>query len=187
MLEELFGSITRFALLRLLVFNSGKPYLITNLSRKTGLNRSAIRTELKRLAENELVKFGESEGLQTVQVNEFNPLFPELRALFLKAQILTEHDFGKRLQKIGRVAYAVLTGYFTNVPEAKTDIFIVGVVNRLKLRKLVRKFQREMDHALRFTVMSKREFQYRNDITDRFLYDILENRKIVLVDKLRNG
>lgn len=184
MLEKLFGSTTRYALLRLLIFNANRFYQIPELCRKTGLSPAAIRAEVKRLNESELVRIDEKNGSLNIQANAENPLFPELRALFLKAQILTEYNFGRKIQKIGRVVFAALTGYFTNVKEARTDIFIIGTVNRLKLRKLVRRFQKEIDHELRYTVMSKKEYQYRNDITDRFLYDILENRKIVLVDRL---
>ena len=32
--------------------------------------------------------------------------------------------------------------------------------------------------------MTPQEFKYRSDITDRFLYDILENKKIVVIDTL---
>ncbi|MFA6587613.1 MAG: winged helix-turn-helix domain-containing protein [Patescibacteria group bacterium] len=184
MLEEIFGSNTRYALLRLLIFNPSKTYQTTELSKKTGLSLASIRAEIKRLEQSGLVRVSEQDNVNLVQIDPQNPLFPELRALFLKAQILTEYNFGKKLLKIGSLAYAALTGYFTNIPEAKTDIFIVGTVNRLKLRKLVRRFQKDMDHSLRYTVMSKKEYQYRNDITDRFLYDIIENRKIVLVDKM---
>ena len=32
--------------------------------------------------------------------------------------------------------------------------------------------------------MSRGEFIYRKDITDRFLYSILEGKKIIVIDKL---
>ncbi len=186
MLQNLFATPTRYALLRVLIFNPEHQYAVPELQRKLRLTPAAVRAELHRLKEIGLVESGDTEdGQARFHMNAQASIYPELRALFLKAQLLTEYDFGKKVQSIGHVLYAVLTGYFTNVPEAKTDIFIVGTVNRLKLRRLVRRFQRELDHDLRYTVMSKKEYQYRNDITDRFLYDILENRKMLLVDKLK--
>lgn len=185
MLDALLGSEIRYRFLRLFVFNPERTYTLVEVSKKTRIRPQTLRAELKRLAPLGLLTQLEEKGVQGFRMNQHATLFPELRALFLKAQILTEYDFGKKILSIGRVRLAILTGFFTNVPEARTDIFIVGTVNRLKLRRLVRRFQREMDHDLRYTVLSLKEYQYRNDITDRFLYDILENRKIVLVDKLR--
>lgn len=186
MLQHLFGTSTRYLLLRVLVFNPDHPYTVAELRRKLHVTDAALRAELQRLVAIQLAVEAEGGDGKTYHLLKEAAIFPELRALFLKAQLLTEYDFGKKILAIGRIAYAVLTGYFTNVPEAKTDIFIVGTVNRVKLRRLVRRFQHDMDHDVRYTVLSKKEYQYRNDITDRFLYDILENRKIVLVDKLRS-
>ena len=186
MLQHLFGTTTRYLILRVLVFNPDHLYTIAELRRKLHITDAALRAELQRLMASQLVRETAGETGKTYHFVKEAAIFPELRALFLKAQLLTEYDFGKKILGIGRIAYAVLTGYFTNVPEAKTDIFIVGTVNRAKLRRLVRRFQHDMDHDVRYTVLSKKEYQYRNDITDRFLYDILENRKIVLVDKLHS-
>jgi hypothetical protein len=186
MLQHLFGTTTRFLILRVLVFNPEHAYTVAELRRKLRVTDATLRAELQRLVAIQLVVEDAGEDGKTYHLQKDAAIYPELRALFLKAQLLTEYDFGKKILAIGRIAYAVLTGYFTNVPEAKTDIFIVGTVNRTKLRRLVRRFQHDMDHDVRYTVLSKKEYQYRNDITDRFLYDILENRKIVLIDKLRS-
>ncbi|MEK7570542.1 MAG: hypothetical protein AAB515_03845 [Patescibacteria group bacterium] len=185
MLDALLGSEIRYAFLRLFVFNPDRVYTLAEVGKKTRIRPQTLRAELRRLAPLGLLVQQEENGVRTFRMNPNAQLFPELRALFLKAQILTEYDFGKKIQTIGRVRLAILTGFFTNVPEARTDIFIVGTVNRLKLRRMVRRFQREMDHDLRYTVLTQKEYQYRKDITDRFLYDILENRKIVLVDKYK--
>jgi len=184
MLELLFGSDLRAGFLKLLVFNEARAYRIGELAKKLHFSPASIRAEIKRLQPSGLVIVGEQDGQITVKIDSSLTLFPELRALFLKAQVLSEKNFGKKILRLGRVIYAALTGYFTNVPEARTDVFIVGTVNRLKLRRLMRGFQRAIDHDIRYTIMTKKEYQYRNDITDRFLYDILENRKIVLVDRM---
>ena len=80
---------------------------------------------------------------------------------------MAEHDLLRELGRMGRIQYAVLTGFF-NLPEAQTDLLIVGTVNRTKLRSLMRKFQHHFDRELRYTVMGRKEFDYRNDLTDRF-------------------
>ena len=145
MLQHLFGTTTRYLVLRVLVFNPEHQYSVVELRRKLHVTDAAIRAELQRLIAIQLVVEAASENGKTYHFVKEAAIFPELRALFLKAQLLTEYDFGKKILAIGRIAYAALTGYFTNVPEAKTDIFIVGTVNRVKLRRLVRRFQHDMN------------------------------------------
>jgi len=77
-----------------------------------------------------------------------------------------------------------LTGIFVGIEGFVTDLLLVGAVNRKKLAKIVREFEKELNHSINYTVMSSPEYKYRQDITDRFLYDILEGRKIVIIDKL---
>ncbi len=55
---------------------------------------------------------------------------------------------------------------------------------RDQLGRLIRKYERELGSEINYTVMSYPEFKYRKDITDHFLYDILESKHLTLVNKL---
>ncbi len=109
-------------------------------------------------------------------------LFEEIKALVVKAQILYERDFVSKLQKIGKIKLLILTGFFAN-NNTLTDLLIVGNVNKNKLLKLIRELELELGREINFTLMEPREFKYRRDITDIFLYEILEGRKIVVIDE----
>ena len=65
-----------------------------------------------------------------------------------------------------------------------TDMLVVCMVNRKKLAGIVKDFEKELNHSINYTSMTVSEFRYRQDITDRFLYDILEGRKIIIIDKI---
>ena len=45
-------------------------------------------------------------------------------------------------------------------------------------------FHYELGKELNYTIMGNQEFKYRRDITDVFLYDILEGRKLVVIDEV---
>jgi len=111
-------------------------------------------------------------------------LFDEIKALIVKAQILYEKDFVRKLNSIGKVKLLVLTGIFVNNPNTLIDILIVGKINKPKLVKLIGELEVELGKEINFTVFGFREFKYRREITDIFLYGILDGRKLVVIDEV---
>ncbi len=185
MLEQLLSSRTRVKLLKLFFLNPEQAYFIRQMVRKTAEHLNSIRRELKNLLALELVKETEEGKKKFYRVNIEHPLHPEMKALLFKAQVWQQKRTLRDLQRVGRIKYLALTGFFVGLDFTMTDMLIVGSVNRLKLKRILQRFQSDFDRQLNYTVMTPSEFKYRNDLTDRFLYTILENPKIVIVDKLR--
>jgi len=184
MLEHIFGSRTRVKLLRVFLTNPDSHYFVRELTRKIKERINSVRRELDNLEKIELITHEEDSQKKYYRVNHNFILYPELKALILKSRLIIERNLGKSLKHLGQISYLALTGIFTSVPEAQTDILIVGKVNRARLKRLIQQFHKDFDQRIRYTVMSKKEFEYRNDLTDKFLYTILENRKIVMTDKI---
>ncbi|MFC1703028.1 hypothetical protein ACFLZO_01030 [Patescibacteria group bacterium] len=118
------------------------------------------------------------------RINTESVLYPELRALFLKARVLLEKNFVRKVSQTGSLSHLSLTGYFVGVEDAPTDIFIVGRLNRAKLIAVISNFEREVGREINYTVMTPQEYKYRRDVTDKFLYSILESKKIAVIDKV---
>lgn len=194
MLEQLFGSRTRVALLRLFLDYPFKAFYVRELARLLESQLHSIRRELENLESFEFLKVvpgasTEQEGDGETQkkyytLNTDFILYPELKALFVKARLLIEKDLVRRLQDIGRIHYLALTGIFVGLTEWPTDLFIVGQMNRRKLRSLIKRFEKELRQEINYTVLTKPEFKYRREITDRFVFTVLENKKIVIIDKI---
>jgi hypothetical protein len=117
------------------------------------------------------------------QANSSFILFPELRGLILKAQVILEDKLVSDIKALGNIQYMVLTGFFVGIQDNSTDILLVGKINRDKLTRLMDKFEKFFNRGINYTVMTTKEYKYRRDLTDRFLYDILENKNIVMIDK----
>lgn len=183
-LEQLFSSRTRVKLLRLFLLNPPRPYFIREIVRKIDEHINSVRRELMNLERIGLLKASGDRLKKFYAVDETFSIYPELKELFFKAQVALERGVLDTVRSIGRVQLLVLTGFFAGLDDAQTDLLIVGSVNRPKLRRLLRKFQEGIDREVTYTVMSPAEFRYRNELTDRFLYHILENKKIVVVDTL---
>ena len=121
------------------------------------------------------------------QVNLSFPLLPELHSLVLKSIIFWEQKLVKKIKSLGKVDYLAFTGFSTDTNHTPTDILIVGRVNKKRLTQVMRRFQTDLHIPIRYTLLSKNEYEYRMDITDRFLYDIIESKKIVVVDEMKKG
>lgn len=184
MLDHIFGSRTRVKLLRLFLVNPQQRYYVRELTRKIGERINSVRRELDNLEEIGLIQAEQVGQKKYHKVKADFILYPELRSLILKSQLIIERDLAGSVKSIGQISYLVLTGILTGVNEAKTDILVVGRVNRGKFKRLLNKFRKDFDHKLRYTVMTRKEFEYRNSLTDKFLYNILENKKIVVIDNL---
>lgn len=113
-------------------------------------------------------------------------LYPEIKALFIKAQILFSQKFISALEKSFQPKVLILTGFFTNYPEAQTDILIVGAVKRPPFLKMIAELEKDLDREINFTILEEKEFKYRQEIMDIFLYNILEGKSITLIDNLSN-
>jgi len=187
MLEQLFGSRTRVKLLRLFLANPDKIYYVREITRKVEERINSVRRELKNLEEMGLIFFEYKNQKKYYRVNDSFILYPELKSLILKAQVIMEKRIVSDLESLGNIQYMILTGFFVGIKDHLTDLLIVGKVNKRKIQRMIKKFEKTFNNEINYTIMTTKEFKYRKDLTDRFLYDILENKKIVMIDKLNKS
>lgn len=111
-------------------------------------------------------------------------LFKELRMLFFKSPLLFQSALVEELKNIEGIDYAVITGFFLDDSTTPVDLLIVGSPNKTRLTKLLSRFETNLEREINYSAMTSEEFLYRKSLTDRFLFRILEGKKIVVVDKL---
>lgn len=214
MIEQLFGNNSRRKIVEFFLTHIHDAFSFGELKNNfnNSLSARSLKNEIAVLARLGLIeaywqnKFNENEGEEKrrkrktkrknqnkkskreikFRVNPSFPLLPELHSLVLKSIIFWEQKLVKKIKALGPVYYLAFTGFFTDTNPAPTDILIVGRSNKRRLSRIMRRFQKDLRRPVRYTLLSKKEFEYRMDITDRFLYDILESRKIVVVDELKD-
>lgn len=187
MLEKIFGSRTRVKLLRLFLTQTQKEFFVRQLARVIREQINSVRRELKNLEELGILTSMEKDKKKYYTARSSFALFDELRAIFLKSRLTLEKEFIQSIRSMGSISYLALTGYFVNDETAKVDLFIVGEIQRRKLDGLLEKFKAHFGEQLRFTIMTPEEFVYRKDITDKFLYEMLNGKKIVVLDKFKKS
>ncbi|MCD4705539.1 hypothetical protein K8R61_00470 [bacterium] len=199
MLEQLFNSKIRVKLLRLFLANPNKQYYIRQLTRLLDSQINSVRREVDNLVSigilspvsnseqkkktKDVSKKGDSQR-KYFEVNINFDLYSELKSLILKSHLVVKKGICKDIANAGKINYLAFTGIFVDVPDFPIDILIVGRASKIKINKVINKFEKELNRNINYTLMSKTEFLYRKDLTDRFLYSILEGKKIVAIDNI---
>lgn len=190
-LEHIFGSKTRVKLLSLFLHNPDQEFFVRELVRRIGSQIHSVRRELMNLYKLGIVTTTGGDNTKGVasalrkkyfRANTDFVLYLELQALLRKAQFLVEKNLVNRICDMGDVRYLALCGKFVHEPSS-TDLLIVAKISAPMLQRLMKRFEQEIGHEVNYTLMTPDEFIYRRDITDRFLYSILEGKKIVMIDK----
>ena len=195
MLAKLFGSNSRVKILKQFLFNPEERYYIRQLARDLGLQVNSVSRELENLEKFGLLmsengeddkgsKAKAGQEKKFYRTNPNFPLFEDIKSLVAKAQILYKDDFVKNLQKVGNIKLLILTGIFVNNFLSPIDILIVGKVNKDSLEKVIGDLEKEMGREINFTLLNSVEFKYRREITDVFLYEVLEGKKIIVIDEI---
>lgn len=202
MLDQLFGSKTRVTLLRLFFDNPDQAYYVRELTRLVGAQINSVRRELDNLSYLGIVQILEEGQVETpvvvtdvpypkglnkkkyYQLNRSFVLHEELSSLFGKSHLLLEKELYNEIKQLGDVSLLILTGFFSNTQYSSTDMLVVGSVNRQQIATMVGSFEKKLGREINYTIMSVKEFEYRRQLTDKFIYDILVNPKIVVVDTL---
>ena len=78
----------------------------------------------------------------------------------------------------------MITGFFLQTEGAPVDLLVVGDISKQKIVKLISFYEREFEREINFSTMTTEEFLYRKSLTDRFLFKILDSKKIVVIDHL---
>ena len=202
MLNKLFGSTSRVKILKFLLSHPDEHFYIRQIAREIDLQLNSVRRELDNLQLFGILKTtneppnveGEETEAKKIKISKTDKkyykvdkefvLFEEIEALFVKAHILYEQEFAEKVLDVCKPKLMILTGIFVNVNNALTDLLIVGNLDRDKLIETIKELESEMGRELNYTIMDMKEYIYRRDITDVFLYGILEGKKMVVVDEL---
>lgn len=186
MLSALFGSDRRVKILDFFLLYPGRESDFRRLAAVLKLPAVSVRKELESLAAIGLLR-RVAEGASVFGVNEDFLLYPELKALLTKAQILHSRNFLSGLQAASQPKLLLLTGFFVGDGAAATDLLLVGTVKRPTFLKLIKELEESLGREINFTILTEKEFRYRRAVMDIFLYNILEGKKIILIDSLSDA
>ncbi len=185
MLEQLFSSRTRVKLLKKFLLNPDSKYYVRELTREIDERINSVRRELDNLINIDFLITFNQDKKKFYQVNKDFLLFTEIEALIIKSQSLIENKIIDRIKKIKGIKYCIFTGRFVKQLDTLTDILIVGDrIESDKFKQIVKLLEKNFDQEINYTILSTAEFNSRSQMTDKFIYNILNSPKIVVVDKI---
>ncbi len=171
--------------------NPGTAYDIKMISKKTQVKTDMVRRVVNMLKSVGLIKpkvfykeVKKKKGKEVVtkkqKTNGFmlDKTFPYLSGLH---KLLIQGRRNERLEVLDRIKPAgapklvIISGVFLQIPDSRVDLLIVGdKIKKGALDRVVRKIESEIGKELRYAVFSTDEFQYRMNVYDKLVRDVLE-------------
>lgn len=202
----LFGSKTRVKLLRLFLANPNESYFVRELTRLLEMQINSVRRELENLLRIGIIKINEQKNLEQdlddlksgkvihnaikgverkyYHVNKGFLLYNELKVLFAKMKGISREAFVSNIKDLGGITLLLLCGMFIDDQNSEVDMLIVGNPPKDKLQKVVNEYNESVARDVNYTLLSNDEFLYRQEVVDRFLYNILQNTdNLIFIDE----
>ena len=194
MFEHLFGSKTRVKLLSLFLNNPDRAYYVREITRKIDEQINSVRRELSNLLSIGIIRSDSSNNRLYYEVNQKYEYYTELRRIFTDLPIKNkalgenkeEEQLARKLRGTGTVQLAFLTGSFVRDAHIGIDLIVVGDVNRSKVAKVVAELEKEVGRELDYAIFTPEDYDYRLNLNDRFLADVMDAKKIVVIDADEN-
>jgi hypothetical protein len=190
-IDQLFGSKTRVKLLQLFYGNPNRSFYVREITRKIDEQINSVRRELSNLLSIGIIKSETTNNRLYYEVNQEYELYRPLAEIFGGATVSVATPGSEEevdpvtasLKPLGHIDLALYTGQFTRDERSGVDFLLVGDINQTQLNKYVSDLEAREGKEIRYTVMSRKEFEYRMQINDRFLLTVLESKYQLLVDK----
>lgn len=190
MIEQLFGSKTRVKLLQMFYSNPNRSFYVREITRKIDEQINSVRRELSNLLSIGIISSENTNNKLYYEVNQAYEYYKPLAQIFGGVAVSAatagdevQQEVSSDLKPLGRVDLAILTGQFTRDEKSGVDLLVVGDINQTQLNKYVSDLESKEGKEVRYAVMTTKEYVYRKQVNDRFLSNVLESKKQVLVDK----
>lgn len=198
-LEQLFESQAKVKLMKFFLRNFEESFQLKDVFKKIRTNASALRHEMKKLEKVDLIKQKRAiiaipkkrGGVRKFKrtVYYLNPNFDflkELKDLILKSTVSSKEELVGDVRKLGNIKLLVLAGVFKGDDSAQADILIVGdKINQRKFSTFLTDLEAEVGKELKCATMNSKEFNYRYDMYDRFVRDLISTNSEILLNKMK--
>ena len=181
-LSEILSSRSRAAIFKLLFSGMEKELHVREIQRRSTLNDSTIRQELRKLVRLDLVKGRKDSNRIYYRANKENPLYPELRNLVIKTTGVA--DVLREALRDGRIQLAFVFGSIAGGEEtagSDVDLLVIGEIGFRDLSELLSGSSEEIGREINPYVMKKDEYRKRVKSSEHFISHILKSPKIFIV------
>lgn len=190
MIDALFGSKTRVKLLHLFLNNPGKAFYVREITRLIDEQINSVRRELSNMLNVGIIKSDNADNKLYYEVNQRYEHYVPLRAIFgqdVSGKDIevapSQLDWQGKLDELGGVKLAVLSGVFVHGSGSAVDILLVGKPAKVKLKAFMKTLEKKEGRELNYSIMSHDEFYYRLSIRDKFITELVSSNHTVIRDE----
>jgi uncharacterized protein len=181
-LAELLSSRARAEIFRLLLSGTGEELHVREIGRRSGLNDSTIRQELRKLVRLDLVQSRRDSNRVYYRAKIENPLYPEIRNLVLKTSGLADVLRSALADKRIRVAFVF--GSIAHGEEkagSDVDLMVIGQLGLRDLSRLLSGIEEKIGREVNPHVFHEAEFRKRVRAKEHFVSSIMETPNIFII------
>ncbi|TRZ78123.1 hypothetical protein D4R87_01390 [bacterium] len=209
-LEQLFDSKARVRIIRFFLRNPDHFFGMQEVAKRTKVASNTLTKEMKLLQLTEFIiekdsqeQIGAKKTLKKTTkklsknavfgLNESFKLLKDLRGLVFGEGFVDQDELESIINKVGKVKFATVSGVFLSADKEmprqgrnRADLFIVvDDVDKAKLKTALQSIEAEIGKEVIYSVLSVDEFNYRRDMFDKFVYDILDSPREDIINKIR--
>ncbi len=182
--------------MRLFYSNPNRSFYVREITRKIDEQINSVRRELSNLLSIGIISSDTTNNRLYYEVHQDYEFYKPLSLIFssevaaestdevtVVATTKTVDPELTELLSLGNVELVLYTGQFTRDESSGIDMLIVGDINQTKLQKFMSSLEQKEKKEIRYVAISSSEFNYRRQVKDRFITNVLAAKKQVLVDK----
>lgn len=190
-LSKLFGSEAKVKIMRLFLFNPEQPFGLDDVSVRAKVSRVIARHETSIMRKIGMLKgkrfigaVSSKRGKAVVVkkkviggwvLNEAFPYMVALRELLINTVLFNHSDILRRLNSAGRLKLVIVAGVFIRDADSRVDMLIVGDgIKFSTLENVIKGIESEVGKELRYAAFETKDFQYRFNMYDKLVRDIVD-------------
>ena len=185
-LAELLSSRARAEIFRLLLSGTGEELHVREIERRSGLNDSTLRQELRKLVRLDLVQSRRDSNRVYYRAKTESPLYPEIRNLVLKTSGLS--DVLRFALTDKRIRVAFVFGSIARGEEkagSDVDLMVIGQLGLRDLSRLLSGIEEKIGREVNPHVLREEEFQKRIRAKEHFVSSVMEAPKLFIIGSQR--
>lgn len=170
-LGKILGSFAKVKIMRLFLLNATTGFTNKEILKRSRVSTNLVNKEVKLLASIDFIKKHNDKWI-------FNPSFKyssEVENLLINSDSLDKNTILETFKKVGKVKLLIVSGIFIKNKDSRVDLLIVGdKMSRSKIDEGVKKLEAEIGTELVYAVFDIKEFNYRLNMYDKLVRDIID-------------
>jgi len=181
MTENILSSKTKSGFL---AFFLSKPYrYFSEIEIRRQVSGRNIKEDLAFLSKHDFLLAFSRKGQRFYALNEAAFIDSQLRAGLSKSAKKYDDELAKAINKIRGISFGVFTGFLEGYANLDCDLMLVGQVSPRSLASFEKNALKLLGQEIRYALFTPKEYEYRNNIFDRFIKDVYENKHAVVKKK----